>query len=192
MLVFETSGVGSIPAWPAKIMYFIPLELSKIISVNPNPTPGKTSWRLVDSRPYLLQLGLMDLINDVYTLSIWTKPLEAVEIHKDQEPNGGGIKWSMVIAPIGHEDVTLEIFNQTVLTNNDECVSMAGDNKILFLKVENAELVDSWDMQTGPCVFNAYNEWHRIVNRSNQFRNLISIRSTNVELSDLIKKINPL
>jgi len=188
MLVFETSGVGSIPAWPARIMYFIPVNLKKVFSVNPNPNPGRNFWGVVNSQPYLKMLGLQDLYEYVYILSIWVRPNTVTEIHKDQKLDGTGVKWSMVVPLVLHNNVSIEIFNQIPQAESTSCLSMAGDNKIPFLDESNAELIESRNLDNGSFVFNAYNQWHRIRNNSSEFRNIISIRSSNLEFNDVLKR----
>ena len=187
MLVFETSGVGSIPAWPAKIMYFIPVTTKKIISLHPNPNVGNF-WGVVDSTPYLKMLGLEDLVNDVYTLSIWLGPNSTDIIHKDQRQDGTGALWSLVTSPIGHEDVSIEIFDQMAGTPSTVHHNFH-KNSIPLLHANNAKLVDQWSMQNGSCIFDAYNHWHTVVNPTDQFRNILSIRSDNLKLEKILKRV---
>jgi hypothetical protein len=173
-------------------MHFIPIALKNIFSLYPNPTPGKTFWGVVESEEYLRLLNLSDLINEVYILSIWLPPGGISEIHKDQRLDGSGVNWSWVIPLLQHEEISIEIFDQTNISNNSvsSTISMAGGQPIHFLENENATLIDSWDMKNGSCVFDAYNKWHRVVNRSNHFINLISIRSYSLEMSKLISYLS--
>jgi hypothetical protein len=169
-------------------MHFIPVPSKKIFSQYPNPTPGKTFWGVVESAEYLRLLDLSDLIDKVYILSIWLPPKGISEIHKDQRPDGSGVNWSLVIPLIQHEEITIEIFDQIDVSNSStsSTISMAGNKPIYFLENENAVLTNSWDMKNGSCVFDAYNKWHRVVNRSNYFINLISVRSYSLKMIELI------
>jgi hypothetical protein len=187
MLVFETSGVGSIPAWPAKIMYFIPITTKRVFSFHPNPNVGNF-WGVVDSTPYLKMLGLEDLINDVYTLSIWLGPNSKDIIHKDQRLDGTGAIWSLVTSPIGHENVSIEIFDQIADTTSAFHNNFQ-ENNIPLLHENNAKLVDQWSMQNGSCIFDAYNCWHTVVNSTDQFKNIISIRSESLKLEKILKRV---
>jgi hypothetical protein len=133
-------------------------------------------------------LGLQDLYEYVYILSIWVRPNTVTEIHKDQKLDGTGVKWSMVVPLVLHNNVSIEIFNQIPQAESTSCLSMAGDNKIPFLDESNAELIESRNLDNGSFVFNAYNQWHRIRNNSSEFRNIISIRSSNLEFNDVLKR----
>jgi hypothetical protein len=169
-------------------MYFIPLKLKKAFSINPNPNPGRNFWGVVDSAPYLKVLGLEDLFDDVYILSIWVRPNTVTEIHKDHKLDKSGVKWSMIVPLVLHDNISIEVFNQTSQSGSSTCISMAGDNPIPFLDEVDTELVDSWNVDKGSFVFDAYNHWHRIRNDSSEFRNIISIRSTNLEFSEVLKR----
>jgi len=173
-------------------MHFIPIPIKNIFSLYPNPTPGKTFWGVAEPEEYLRLLNLSDLINEVCILSIWLPPGGISEIHKDQRPDGSGVNWSWVIPLLQHEEISIEIFDQTYSSNNSisSITSMAGGRPVHFLENENATIIDSWDMKKGSCVFDAYNKWHRVVNRSNHFANLISIRSSSLEMSELISYMN--
>jgi len=167
-------------------MHFIPVTTKKVFAFHPNPNIGNF-WGVVDSTPYLKILGLEDLVNDVYTLSIWIGPNSKDIIHKDQRLDGTGAHWSLVVSPIGHEDVSIEIFDQingtsSALHENFHTTS------IPLLHENNAKLINRWDMRNGSCIFDAYSYWHTVVNPTDQFRNILSIRSENLEIEKILEK----
>jgi hypothetical protein len=167
-------------------MYFIPITTKNVFSYHLNPNVGNF-WGVVDSSPYLKMLGLEDLVDDVYTLSIWLSPNSKDIIHKDQRLDGTGVRWSLVVAPIGHEDVSIEIFDQINDTTNTFHQNFH-KSSIPLLDENNAKLVDQWSMKNGSCIFDAYNYWHTVVNSTDQFKNIISIRSDHLELEKILEK----
>jgi hypothetical protein len=169
-------------------MYFLKAKTNEVTVHYQNPNPGKTSWGMVDATPYLKQLGLEKFSNTIAALSVWMKPYDKLEIHKDRRFDDSGIKWSLLLSPIGHKEVTVELFNE-IQPSTSSCVSMAGNSVIHFLPEENANLVASWDMMDGSCIFDAYSEWHRAINRTSKPINIVSLRSVDSELNLILPYI---
>lgn len=188
MLVFETSGVGSIPAWPAKVsMLIVPVNIRRRVFIENVKVPRdiKIPVRLANALPVLEQLGLLDLKNDVYAYTALMEPYLKLSVHKDtQHP----VKWSLIIPPVGHEDINIDIVSikegaiaKSVMTPIGTPTTSYQESDII--------INESWNLKHGACYFNPTDCWHRAVNNTNEPRIVYSLRSSTIEIDEILNRI---
>ena len=187
---FEPEGVGSIPAGPASCMLLTPVSIKHQITLNDKEllVGNKIPIRLTPSKPILEQLDLIDLKNDVYVYAAIMGPKSKIKVHKDDQYP---VKWTLIIPPVGHEDVDIEIVSikERAIPESEKIGLTPIGTPVVSFKDEDCILLESWNLRFGACYFNPTDHWHRAVNNTEEPRIVYSLRSTSIEIDEILKRI---
>jgi hypothetical protein len=170
-------------------MLIVPVNVKHQIDISDRvilPSP-RIPIRSALSFPILEQLGLLDLKDDIYVYSATMEPKSKIKTHKDIRWSGN---WSLVIPPIGHEDVDIEIVSIREGAEQDEDAGLTsiGTPGVSYLD-DDCILVESWNLKYGACYFNPTDNWHRAVNNTDQLRIIYSIRSMTLGIDEILNRI---
>ena len=194
MLGFEPSGVGSIPAGPARTMIICPVNFEKkILKGNYAFTPGNSvPIRVADSNFILKQLGISHLSKDISMLVGLAQPRNVISIHKDSPlSDGTPIKWSLLFVPQddGEVDIDLEIVRPKDDSKPRQGTGPLGYPRYYYLR-EDCDILDSYNLKHGSCYFDPTSYWHGMVNHSNKIQYVFSLRSGTLDVEHVIEQIN--
>jgi hypothetical protein len=164
---------------PVNIKHQIELPEREIVSGRKIPV------RLTHSFPILDQLGLLDLKDDVYVYAATMAPHSIIKSHKDEQYP---VKWSLIIPPIGHEDVNIEIVSIKTDAKMESVLTPIGTPTVSYLE-EDCSVIESWNLKYGACYFNPTDNWHRAINNTDHPRIVYSLRSTRIEIDEILNRI---
>lgn len=149
---------------------------------------NKIPVRLAPSKDILSQLNILDLQNDVYAYAGIIGPKSKIKVHKDEQHP---VKWSLIVPVAGHEDVDIEIVSlregASVITEKVGLTPIG--TQFQSIKDEDCILVESWNLKFGACYFNPTEHWHCAVNNTEETRIVYSLRSTSIEIDEILKRI---
>lgn len=171
-------------------MYFTPVK-SPVFNYRPDRTSDDYSTVIrTNHDPYMSALGLESLSGQLEMLSAWVRPKTRVEIHRDIDPQGIQVPWTIVLCPTGTQGLVLEIYQPVDPNKTEMLLAPSKKHSIPFLNKENATLVEEWSLeQQGSAIFSPGYYWHSIYNNSDQWQNCVSIRSNRPAVLEKIKKI---
>jgi hypothetical protein len=170
-------------------MLIVPVNVKHQIKIpDQEILPGrKIPVRLTPAFSILEQLGLLDLKDDVYVYAATMGPYSTIKSHKDDQYP---VKWTLIIPPVGHEDVDIEIVSIRDGAEQEKNAGLTpiGTPVVSYLE-EDCILVESWNLKYGACYFNPTDYWHRAVNNTDQPRVVYSLRSTTIDIDEILARI---
>jgi hypothetical protein len=176
---------------PKVSMLIVPVNISRQIEIaEPQLVAGsKIPVRLTSVAPLLEQLGISDLKNDVYAYAAIMGPHSKIRVHKDEQYP---VKWSLIIPPVGHEDVNIEIVSikEGAIEQSEGIGLTPVGTQYVSYREEDCVLVESWNLKYGACYFSPTDYWHRAVNNTDKPCVIFSIRSTKIEIEEVLKRIS--
>lgn len=142
-----------------------------------------------DHWPYLKELGLESLAGAVEILTAWVQPKGYLPIHRDIDPRGIVVPWSIVICPTESAGLTLELYEPLDASLLETTGAPSGRHRVPSLTKTNARMLDSWSLDRGAALFNPGQYWHSASNSTDQWQNCVTIRSNHMSVLEKIKKI---
>ncbi len=192
MLGFEPSGVGSIPAGPAKIMIITPVTITTKIfqgDYSFSQTKG-IPIRAADSSFILKQLGIEDMQKDISMLVGLAQPKGPISIHRDSPLlDGSPIKWSLLFVPADEEvDIEIEIVKPKENVQVSTGTGPLGYQRYFYNR-NDCELLDSFNLKNGSCYFDPTTYWHGLVNHLDRPQYVFSLRSGSIEIEQVLSRL---
>ena len=192
MLGFEPSGVGSIPAGPAKYMIITPIFLKKKFYKKDFVFKEGPPVQVLDPISVLEQFDLLDLKNEIEMLGGHVSPYGSIYPHKDgPPPNGLPLLWSILF--LAEEDkndtgVELEIYVPKKDATSIFLEGPVGNKKITY-NPNDCDVIEIWNFKMGECYFNPTDYWHGARNYSNKAQDVFSLRSSTIEIDEVLNRI---
>ncbi len=132
----------------------------------------------VAQMPWLGELGLTSLSDLVITLQAWLPSHETTVIHKDVDPQGVPIPWTVLFCPVGHGNLILRLYEPKDSTATDVQSAPSGYHGVPTIDIGNATLLDTITIDEGSAiVFSPGKYYHSVENPNDRWINAISIRS---------------
>ncbi len=167
-------------------MLITPVHIKKDIRMTTfTPVFGQIPVRRSDASPILEQLNLNDFKDKVFAFSASIPALCKVGIHKDSQYP---VKWSLLLAPVDNDNVLIEIVRPKSNVIQTEVLTPVGTTSPSY-RDEDCDVAESWCLKYGSCFFNPSDVWHRAVNLVNRPQIIFSLRSTEIEIDEVLKRI---
>jgi hypothetical protein len=168
-------------------MLIVPVNVKKQIKIPAQEIVSgrKIPVRLTPAFPILDQLDLLDLKDDVYVYAATIGPHSTIKSHRDDQYP---VKWSLLIPIVGHEDVTIEIVSIRTGSEMESVLTPIGTPTVSYSE-NDCIPVESWNLKYGACYFNPTDQWHRATNNTNQPCIVYSLRSTTIEIDEILNRI---
>jgi hypothetical protein len=171
-------------------MLFVPVNIHRQIKVEEQLLVAgrKIPVRLTPVDPLLEQLGILDLKDYVYAYAATMGSYSKIRVHRDEQYP---VKWSLIIPPVGHEDVNVEIVSiKQDAKEQDEDIGLTpiGTHYSSY-REEDCVLIESWNLKYGACYFNPTEHWHRAVNNTSEPKIIFSIRSAKIEIDEILNRL---
>lgn len=142
-----------------------------------------------DHLPYLKELGLESMAGTFEILTAWLAPHGSISIHKDTDPRGLPIAWSIVICPESCYGVTVELYQANPTAKLTSSPAPSGKHRVQSVEFNDAELIEDWPLTQGSVIFNPGSTWHSARNTTDQWQNCVTLRSDKLSVLKNIKKI---
>lgn len=156
--------------------------------------PGKSHVSIIDSIYIIKLFDLPWSSEEIRLLQVWLQPHSYVPIHIDKDMiNLTYQLWGLLLPVENHTATTARIYE--CIDDSKISTMQYATGPIPYLDIENARIVESHDISTGPAFFDSGKEWHGASNDTDYMQHCITIRSPTVpkqEIFDYLVKRWPL
>jgi hypothetical protein len=170
----------------------LPAKLPPITSDLINPY--KTIVSVIDPTNIIKLLDLPWSKKDIRLIQIWLKPHTNILIHKDKDAIlDNRALWSLLLPVENYTPAIAKIY--TSLDDSKIVIIPYETGPVPLLDNKYAKLVETYDISSGPALFDSGTEWHGATNDTDNVHHCVSLRSSTItrqEIFDYLVKRWPL
>jgi hypothetical protein len=108
---------------------------------------------------------------------------DTTPIHRDLNPQGLPIPWTVLFCPVRHGDLVLRLYEAIDINKTGVQSAPSGKHGVPTIDSNNARLLEEVEIGEGDAiVFSPGNYYHSVENTRNEWTNAISIRSNSADV----------
>jgi hypothetical protein len=146
--------------------------------------PDNTLVSIIDSSNIIKLLDLPWTSKEIRLIQIWVKPHSYVPIHIDKDTKKLTHQlWGLLLPVENYTATTAHIYR--CIDDSKISSTQYETGPIPFLDIKYAEVVESYDISSGPAFFESGKEWHGASNNTDHMQHCVSIRSASVPMQEI-------
>ena len=172
-----------------------PIKLPEVNYLYPRPSNEMTVTAVHGEAqyPWLCEMGLSKMKDKIITLQAWLPPKSETVIHRDLNPQGLPMPWTILFCPSGHYGLMLKLYEAIDESKTGVQGAPSKKHGVPTIDVSNARMIEgAYFDKDAAFVFAPGTYYHSVENPTDRWINAISLRANSLstlgELEGLLAK----